>query len=120
MLLTNAFEPDPRVHQEALSLIHNDYDVTILCWDRDYKFPPQEVIDGIRTEGIYVPLTHGSGSTQVPFLLLFCVKAYARASVKDFDIVHCHDFDTLPLGYLLSKRKKAKVFMMPTKAMLTC
>jgi glycosyltransferase involved in cell wall biosynthesis len=37
------------------------------------------------------------------------VKAYARASTKGFDIVHCHDFDTLPLGYLLSKQKKAKL-----------
>jgi glycosyltransferase involved in cell wall biosynthesis len=109
MLLTNAFDPDPRVHQEAKSLVENDYDVTILCWDRDYKFPREEVIDGIKIERIYVHSTHGRGSTQVPFLLLFWLKAYARASVKDFDIVHCHDFDTLPLGYLLSKRKKAKV-----------
>jgi len=109
MLLTNAFEPDPRVHQEALSLIHNDYDVTILCWDRDRKFPPHEVIDGIRIERMYVRSTHGRGPTQVPFLLLFWLKTYGRAISKDFNIVHCHDFDTLPLGYLLGKRKKTKV-----------
>jgi len=109
MLLTNAFDPDPRVHQEAKSLVENGYRVTILCWDRDCKFLSQEVIDGIRIERIHVRSTHGRGSTQVPFLLLFWVKAYARASTKDFDIVHCHDFDTLPLGYLLAKRKKAKL-----------
>jgi glycosyltransferase involved in cell wall biosynthesis len=28
---------------------------------------------------------------------------------KDFDIVHCHDFDTLPLGYILSRQKSAKL-----------
>jgi len=109
MLLTNAFNPDPRVHQEARALVANGYEVTILCWDRDCKFPPQEVIDGIRIERVYVHSTHGRGSTQVPFLLLFWLKAYARASVKEFNIVHCHDFDTLPLGYLLSKRKKSKL-----------
>lgn len=109
MLLTNAFDPDPRVHQEARALAENGYDVTILCWDRDCKFPPQEVVDGIRIERIYVRSTHGRGATQAPFLLLFWVKAYARASVKDFDIVHCHDFDTLPLGYLLAKQRKAKL-----------
>jgi glycosyltransferase involved in cell wall biosynthesis len=108
MLLTNAFDPDPRVHQEAKSLVENGYCVTILCWDRDCKFPPQEVVDGIRIERIYVRSTHGRGSTQVPFLFLFWLKAYAKASTKGFDIVHCHDFDTLPLGYLLAKRKKAK------------
>jgi len=109
MLLTNAFEPDPRVHQEALSLIQNGYDVALLCWDRDRKFPPEEMIDGIRIERIYVHSTHGRGSTQVPFLLSFWLKTYGRAISKDFNIVHCHDFDTLPLGYLLSKRKKAKL-----------
>lgn len=109
MLLTNAFDPDPRVHQEARTLVDNEYDVTILCWDRDYKAPPQEIIDGIRIERIYARSTHGRGATQVPFLLLFWLKAYARASKKGFDIVHCHDFDTLPLGYLLTKSKKAKL-----------
>jgi len=109
MLLTNAFEPDPRVHQEALSLIQNGYDVSLLCWDRDRKFPPEEVIDGIKIERIYVRSTHGRGATQVPFLLLFWLKTYGRAISKDFSIVHCHDFDTLPLGYLLIKRKKAKL-----------
>jgi glycosyltransferase involved in cell wall biosynthesis len=109
MLLTNAFEPDPRGHQEALSLIQNGYDVTILCWDRDHKFPPEEVIDGIKIERAYVRSTHGRGATQVPFLLLFWLKAYGRAISKGFSIVHCHDFDTLPLGYLVAKRKKAKL-----------
>jgi len=109
MLLTNAFEPDPRVHQEALSLIQNGYDVVLLCWDRDHKLPPEEVIDGIKIERIYVRSTHGRGSTQVPFLLLFWLKTYGRGISKDFSIVHCHDFDTLPLGYVLAKRKKAKL-----------
>lgn len=109
MLLRNAFEPDPRVHQEALSLIQNDYDVTILCWDRDYKFHAQEVIDGIRVERIHVRSTHDRGSTQAPFLLLFWLKAYARAISKNFNIVHCHNFDTVPLGYLLAKQRKAKL-----------
>lgn len=109
MLLSNAFDPDPRVHQEARALAENGYDVTILCWDRDCKFPPHEVIDGIGIERIYVPSTHGRGSSQVPFLLFFWLKAYGRAISKDFNIVHCHDFDTLPLGYLLGKRKKTKV-----------
>ena len=64
MLLTNAFDPDPRVHQEARALVENGYDVTILCWDRDYKVPADEMIDGIRIERIYVRSTHGRGSAQ--------------------------------------------------------
>lgn len=109
MLLTNAFEPDPRVHQEAVSLVQNGYDVTLLCWDRDYKALPCEVIDGIKIERIYVRSTHGRGSTQVFFLLLFWWRAYTQAISKGFEVVHCHDFDTLPLGYLLAKKKKSKL-----------
>ena len=37
MLLSNAFDPDPRVHQEAVSLAQNGYDVQLLCWDREGK-----------------------------------------------------------------------------------
>ena len=71
MLLTNSFNPDPRVHQEAKTLVENGYDVTILCWDRDLKAPPHEVIDEIIIERIYVRSTHGRESTQILFLLLF-------------------------------------------------
>jgi len=109
MLLTNAFDPDPRVHQEARALVENGYGVTILCWDRDYKAPAHEMIDGIRIERIYVRSTHGRGSAQAFFLFLFWGKAYLRAVRKKFGVVHCHDFDTLPLGYLLSKQKRAKL-----------
>jgi glycosyltransferase involved in cell wall biosynthesis len=109
MLLTNAFDPDPRVHQEATALVESGYDVTIFCWDRDYKTPAHEIIDGIKVERIYVRSTHGRGITQILFLFLFWLKAYLRASSKDFDVVHCHDFDTLPLGYILSRQKDAKL-----------
>jgi len=109
MLLTNAFDPDPRVHQEAKALVEDGYNVTILCWDRDYNTPPYETIDGINIERIYIRSTHGRGTSQMFFLLLFWLKAYFRVVSKEYDILHCHDFDTLPLGYLLSKRKKAKV-----------
>ncbi len=109
MLLTNAFDPDPRVHQEARALVENGYDVTILCWDREYKASADEMLDGIRIERIYVRSTHGRGSAQAFFLVLFWGKAYFRAVRKKFNVVHCHDFDTLPLGYLLARQKKSKL-----------
>ncbi|MFX0203833.1 MAG: glycosyltransferase family 4 protein [Candidatus Hodarchaeota archaeon] len=109
MLLSNAFDPDPRVHQEATALVNSGYDVTILCWDRDLKRPAFEVIDGISVERIYVKSTHGRGTSQLLFLFLFWLKAYARSFKRRFQIIHCHDFDTLPLGFLISKYKNAKL-----------
>lgn len=109
MLLTNAFDPDPRVHDEAKALVRAGYGVTILCWDRDLKAAPSETIDGIEIERVYVRSTHGRGSGQMFFLLLFWLKALTRGLSRSFEVVHCHDFDTLPLGYFLAKVRGAKL-----------
>lgn len=109
MLLSNAFDPDPRVHNEAKALVEAGYSVSILCWDRDRKAPALETIDGIKIERIYVRSTHGRGTGQVIFLLLFWLKALTRGITGSFEIIHCHDFDTFPVGYLLAKIKGAKL-----------
>jgi len=109
MLLTNAFDPDPRVHNEARSLVERGYDVTLICWDRERKKPAHEVIDGIKVERIYVKSTHGRGITQMLYLGIFWLKAFFRATRMRFDIVHCHDFDTLLLGYIISILYKYKI-----------
>ncbi|MCM2283297.1 MAG: glycosyltransferase family 4 protein [Desulfobacula sp.] len=110
MLLSNAFNPDPRVHREAIALIEKGYDVEILCWDRDLKKPLFEIIEGIKIERIYIPSTHGRGSSQILFLFLFWIKALFKTLYKKkIDIVHAHDFDTLPLGFIISRIKKARL-----------
>lgn len=109
MLLSNAFDPDPRVHQEAKSLVEHGYKITLICWDRDYKKPPLEQIDGISVERIYLRSTHGRGITQSFFLPLFWLKAFFRIIRREFDIIHAHDFDTLPLGFLIAKLHRKKI-----------
>jgi len=109
MLLTNAFNPDPRVHREASALVRAGYQVTILCWDRDLVEAREEEVDGIRVRRVYLRSTHGRGSTQMFFLLLFWLKAIVKAGSLQFDVVHAHDFDTLPLGYILAKKKRARL-----------
>jgi len=109
MLLSNAFDPDPRVHREARALVDAGYQVTILCWDRDRKCQAEEVVDGIRLLRVYVDSTHGRGASQVVYLAAFWAKAFAAGRKVTFDIVHAHDFDTLPLGYALARWKGTKL-----------
>jgi glycosyltransferase involved in cell wall biosynthesis len=109
MLVSNAFDPDPRVQREAAALVQSGYHVTILCWDRDLKSIPSACIDGIYVERIRIASTHGRGVVQLYFLMLFWLLAFSRALRKKFDIIHAHDFDTLPLGYILSRCRKAKL-----------
>jgi glycosyltransferase involved in cell wall biosynthesis len=104
MLLGNAFDPDVRVYSEARSLVAAGYSVRILAWDRDRRLPVADVVDGIDVERIRVRSTHGRGAAQAYYTGLVSLAMVARAARHTFDVVHAHDMDTLPAGYLVSLR----------------
>jgi glycosyltransferase involved in cell wall biosynthesis len=109
MLLSNAYDPDPRVRQEALALIRLGYRVRVLAWDRDSKAPAFECMDGIEVERVFVSSTHGRGTMQLFFYAWLYLKMLWRGWRNSFDAVHCHDLDTLPLGYVLGWLKRKPV-----------
>ena len=75
MLLTNAYDPDPRVRQEALSLIAMGCRVRLLAWDRDQKRRGDRVHRrASKWSGSSSASTHGRGPTQI----LFYVWVYAK------------------------------------------
>ena len=108
MLLTNPFRPDPRVYKEAKSLIKGGYKVTIFAWDRDGEFPETEVLDGIKIRRFDIPSSYGKIS-MIKGLMRFWRAAVKEARKEDFDIVHCHDFDTLPVGLKIGRKMKKRV-----------
>src|SRR5262249_28669247 len=101
MLLTNTYDPDPRVRQEALTLVAMGCHVKILAWDRDRKSPAHQVMEGVEIERVFLASTHGRGTTQLFFYALLYLRMFWRGWKSKFDVVHCHDLDTLPLGFLL-------------------
>jgi glycosyltransferase involved in cell wall biosynthesis len=109
MLLTNAYAPDPRVRQEALSLISMGCRVRLLAWDRDLKAPTSERMDGVEVERVFVASTHGRGATQAFFYFRLYWKMFWHGIRIQFDIVHCHDLDTLPLGFLLTRLRRKPI-----------
>jgi glycosyltransferase involved in cell wall biosynthesis len=109
MLLTNAYDPDPRVRQEAVSLIRMGYRVRLLAWDRDRKSPPSECMEGVEVERVFLSSSHGRGSTQIFFYALLYLRMLWRCLQTPFDAAHCHDLDTLPLGFLVGKLKRKPV-----------
>ncbi|RMG81180.1 MAG: glycosyltransferase [Bacteroidetes bacterium] len=109
MLLPNGFDPDPRVYKEAKTLVSNGYSVLILAWDREAKYPLLDQIDGIQVKRIPIRSTYGRGTRQLLFLILYWFRAFYVAMKLDFDIIHCHDFLTLPLGFLIAKLKSKKI-----------
>jgi glycosyltransferase involved in cell wall biosynthesis len=109
MLLTNAYDPDPRVRQEALALVGMGCRVRLLVWDRDGKSPASEYIEGVEVERIHLKSTHGRGNTQILFYALLYLRLIWRALKTSFDTLHCHDLDTLPAGYVIGKLKRKAV-----------
>ncbi len=114
MLLANGFEPDPRVHKEAASLIEHGFAVTILCLDREQSRAPEEVIDGIRIRRLRVGRVRaGHAGSLVIALSRFYLRAVREAralhAARRFDAVHCHDFDTVLLGLHLGRRLRVPV-----------
>jgi len=109
MLLTNSYDPDPRVRQEALTLIAMGCRVRLLAWDRDCKSPDREVLEGVQVERIHMSSRHGRGTTQVFFYLALYLRMLWRGWRGSCEVIHCHDLDTLPLGFLLGKIKRRPV-----------
>ncbi|MFX0198549.1 MAG: glycosyltransferase [Candidatus Hodarchaeota archaeon] len=111
MLLSNGFDPDPRVHNEALALVEHGFDVEVICWNRDRgtNRPKAQIIDGIKIKRLGPRSKHNLGNVQTLFILLFWLNVGINLFHRNFDAIHCHDFDTLPIGFLLAKIKKCKL-----------
>lgn len=112
MLLTNAYNPDDRVRNEAIVLRDANYEVIILAWDRFLNKPKVEVLDQLLIRRLRLKAGYGQGIGKimsyvilVPFFLSNLIKLQP-------DIIHCHDFDTLYVGIVYSwiKRRVKIVF----------
>ncbi len=109
MLLTNSYDPDPRVRQEALALLRMGCGVKILAWDRDLKCPQFESMEGVEVERVFLPSKHGRGNAQLFFYAWLYLRMFLKACGTKFDVVHCHDLDTLPLGFAVGKVKRKPI-----------
>jgi len=111
MLLSNPFEPDVRVLKEARSLSEAGYAVTVLCWDRLGLFPAEEEMGQLRIRRIQIRASYGGGVYLLWSFLRFSLALVRRLLHEELEVIHCHDLDTLPAGYVASRlRRKALVY----------
>jgi glycosyltransferase involved in cell wall biosynthesis len=113
MFVSNPFTSDPRVYNEAKTLIQAGYEVTVIAWDRERQNPSRQNWDGIevvRLKTRLLPKQHRFGSPLwVGFnLILWQRQAYRQALTLNkknpFAVIHCHDFDTLAIGIRLKRK----------------
>ena len=113
MLVANAFTADPRVYNEATSLIRAGHEVTVIAWDREGTNPRREEWDGIKVVRLRTRLLPRRSRLGWAFLvgsnlLLWQRQAYSQAlalnQARSFDVIHCHDLDTLSVGVRLKRK----------------
>ncbi|NLM03435.1 MAG: glycosyltransferase family 4 protein [Clostridiales bacterium] len=110
MLLDNPFTeglPYPkRVYYEAKSLVDNGYDVTIYCKnEKEINLPKFEVRDGIKIKRVF---DYFLGTTVlVDKYLMANIDLFNNIDEK-YDIYHCCDTHTWPIGHVLTNRDNAK------------
>ena len=115
ILLTNNFSNDARVLKEGRSLAKAGYDVTLACYTYG-TLPKSENIDGIKVERIYYYKNKFKKFIFIKFMIaaFFILRYYAVVFFRyraKYDIIHCNDLLTLPLGVMLKKmtRRQTKV-----------
>jgi glycosyltransferase involved in cell wall biosynthesis len=99
-------DPDPRIYREAKALVDHGFNVTVYVWDRECKRPRNELIDGIFVERIHVRSKYGSLFAFILTIPIFWLFAFLKILAQNISIVHCHDFDTVPVGILVKMLKR--------------
>jgi glycosyltransferase involved in cell wall biosynthesis len=103
MTVSNDVVHDVRVLKEAHTLQEAGHHVSIIGWDRSGTQEPRENRDGL---AIYRVPTEG-GMRLLPKdlfrLPVWWRRAQRIARSIPFDVVHCHDLDSLPIGVRLKK-----------------
>lgn len=106
MVVSNRYDPDPRVQKEAASLAEAGHDVCVYAYDRQHeKQETQETIEGVVVHRLRLERSsYGSVWSVVRGVGLFNADVKRRLLSDPPDVVHCHDQDTCPVG-LWWKRK---------------
>jgi glycosyltransferase involved in cell wall biosynthesis len=112
MFASNPFTNDPRVYNEARSLVQVGHKVTVIAWDREKRNPQRQSWDGIDVARVRTCLSVSWGMGSWPWhifhLLSWQWLAYRKAltlnKVNAFNVIHCHDLDTLYIGIRLKRK----------------
>ena len=94
---------------EAKTLVENSYDVKVIFYGSEKDSSKKQVKKGINVERIYVP-SSCSPIFRWFSLFVFWLKVSLNLLLESkIDVVHCHDFHTMPIGVIVKNIKKAKL-----------
>jgi glycosyltransferase involved in cell wall biosynthesis len=110
MVVTNPFRPDERVRKEAKVLAQAGFTVVVHAWDRDSAYPTYEQISGFIVRRTRLRSLYSNFAAVGLTLPIFLAAVFPRIlALRDVRVIHCHDFDSLPIGIILKIIKKKKI-----------
>ena len=114
MLLSNPFMVDPRVYKEAKSLVDAGHNVTVIVWDRKNEYDDESLIDKVKifrvkNKGLLKIFPHDLFRNPIWWRKSYKIGLNLYYNGFKFDVVHCHDLDTLQTGVWLKKKLKIKL-----------
>lgn len=101
MVVSSRYDPHPRVHKEAVSLVQRGHRVIVYAFDRQWEMTPLETtIDGVEVRRLrFRRSTYNNVFHVVRDLPAFNREVRKRLLQDPPDVVHCNDQDTCPVGY---------------------
>lgn len=103
MILDKPFPPDPRVANEARSLVRAGHEVVLLCLRFDDTTPREEVWEGVRLRRVRMGRGFYKKASALALSAPFYFDAWRRAlrtfaSDERLDALHVHDLPLLRVG----------------------
>ena len=109
MLYSKEFEPNPVLYRQCQTLLKNGHNVKIIAWDRTNKRPKNENIDGIEVQNVGVKCSYGDLAHLLVKIFSYYSQVFRMVLKEKFDVMHCHDIQTIPIGLFIGKLLGKKV-----------
>ncbi len=108
MILDNTFPPDPRVENEAFTLIKNGHDVYLYCLDYSHSLAEYEIINGIYVYRQRLPKYLYSLSAlayTIPYYHFYLKKSLSKFVAKnEIQVLHVHDIQVARSVFNVNKK----------------
>jgi glycosyltransferase involved in cell wall biosynthesis len=115
MILDKTFPPDPRVENEAVSLVENGFDVYLFCLKYGSQEAASEVINGIKVKRYPSNnLDYKLSALAYTFPFYSCIMAKKIRSFllsNKIDIIHIHDIRIAGAVFAANKKLKLPAFL---------
>jgi glycosyltransferase involved in cell wall biosynthesis len=107
-IVFNPFKNDSRVLKEAISLNKAGYQVEVIAHG-DKGLPAEENLNGVKVKRFgYLNRKDRPSTVEKLKIYLAWIREVSNY-VKDFDILHCNDLNTLPIAFIVKRFYNSRV-----------